>query len=94
MQFSTPENKYKILFNFLAAGLEKGKGVLYVCSEDRPEQIRREIEAFGIDIKKKEREGALMIYNFDEWYFENGQAESVKIIARWKETMKNYGIKV
>ncbi len=88
--YDTPENKRKILFNFLAAGLEKGKGALYICSEEKPEQVRSEMEAFGIEVKKIEKEGALMIRNYDEWYIENGQAECDKILAHLKEAYEKF----
>ena len=88
--YDTPENKRKILFNFLAAGFEKGEGALYICSEERPEQIRNEMEAFGIEVKKIEEEGALMIRNYDEWYIENGQAECDKIMAHLNETYEKF----
>jgi len=88
--YDTPENKRRILFDFLAAGLEKGKGALYICSEERPEQIRTEMEAFGIEVKKLEKEGALMIRNYDEWYIENGRAECDKIFAHLQEAYKKF----
>jgi len=88
--YDTPENKRKILFNFLAAGLEKGKGALYICSEEGPEQIRSEMEAFGIEVKKLEKEGTLTIHNYNEWYIENGQVDFDKIFARVKETFEKF----
>jgi hypothetical protein len=88
--YDTPENKREILFNFLGAGLEKGKGALYVCSEERPEQIRSEMEAFSLRVKKFEKEDALKIYNYDEWYIENGQAESVKILAHLMQAYEKF----
>lgn len=88
--YDTPENKHTILFNFLNAGLEEGKGALYICSEEAPEQIRREMEAFGLDVKKFEKENALKIYNYDEWYIEDGKAESVRILAHATQVYENF----
>jgi len=93
--YDTAESKHRILFNFLADGLEKGKGAVYICSEERPEQIRSGMESFGIDVDKDERAGNLIIRNYDEWYIEKGRAESLKIIARWNkihEHFKNKGL--
>ena len=88
--YDTFESKHKILFNFLADGLEKGKGAVYICSEERPEQIRSGMEAFGIDVDKNERAGNLMIRNYDEWYIEKGRADSLKICARWNKTHEHF----
>lgn len=88
--YDTLESKHTILFNFLSAGLEEGKGALYICSEEAPEQIRREMEAFGLDVKKFEKENALKIYNYDEWYIEDGKAESVRMLAHATQACENF----
>ena len=88
--YDTAESKHRILFNFLADGLEKGKGAVYICSEERPEHIRGGMESFGIDVDKNERAGKLMIRNYDEWYIEKGRAEPLKIIARWNEICQHF----
>lgn len=83
--YDTLENKRKILFSFLADGLEKGKGAVYICSEETPEQIRNGMKGFSIDVEKNEKEGRLVVSNYDEWYIENEQAEFIRILAIWKE---------
>jgi len=88
--YDTLESKHTILFNFLSAGLEEGKGALYVCSEEKPEQIQREMETFGLNVNKFEKENALKIYNYDEWYIENGKAESVRILAHETQAYENF----
>ena len=88
--YDTLESKHTILFNFLSAGLDEEKGAFYVCSEEKPEQIRREMEAFGLDVKKFEKENALKIYNYDEWYIEDGKAESVRILAHATQAYEKF----
>jgi len=80
-----PEIKYNILLSYLSAGLANGKGAAYICSEDNPEKIRSRMETYGINVNEAEAEGRLFIHNYDEWYIQDGQVESVKILAGWKE---------
>jgi len=78
--YDSQESKHRILYNYLKDGLEKGKGIVYVCSEEKPGQIRRGLRGFGIDVEPNERSGNLIIKNFDEWYIEDGRVEILKII--------------
>ena len=84
------ENKYNILFNFLSSGLDNKKGGFYVCSEERPDQIRKKMESFGIKVKENEVEGKLVIRKYDEWYIQNGRIEFIKVLSRWKETYERF----
>ena len=83
------ENKYKVLLNYLSAGLANGKGAAYICSEEGPEEIRARMEAHGIDVREAEEEDRLFIRNYDEWYIRDGEVESVRILAGWKEMFEN-----
>ena len=88
--YDTLETKHSVLFNFLSAGLSDGKGAVYVCSEESPEEIRNAMQLFGIDVRKNEEEGNLIILNYDECYIENGEAECVRILAHWKEMYERF----
>jgi hypothetical protein len=88
--YDTVESKCRILFNFLDNGLANRKGAAYVCSEENPEQIRNRMESFGIDIKETEKEGKLIIRNYDGWYIENGEVEYVKILAGWRDIYNEF----
>ena len=80
-----PENKYNILLNYLSAGLANGKGAAYICSEESPEEIRSRMETHGINVREAEEDDRLIIRNYDEWYIQDGEVESVRILAGWKE---------
>lgn len=88
--YDTLESKRSILLNFIADGLENQKGIVYICSDESPEQIRNAMGAFGIDIGANEGAGRLLIHNYDEWYIEGGRAETLKIITRWNETYEEF----
>lgn len=93
--YDTAEHKQELLFNFLADGLAKGEGAVYICSDESPEQIRQSMKTFGFDFSKFEKEETLMIKNYEGWYSENGQFQTAKILAHIKETceiFRNKGI--
>ncbi len=83
--YDTVESKCRILFGFLQNGLANSKGAAYVCSEESPEQIRSRMESYGIEVKETEKEGKLIIRNYDGWYIENGEVEYLKILASWRD---------
>lgn len=83
--YFTPENKYSILFSYLSAGLANGKGAAYICSEESPEKIRGRMETYGINVREAEEQGRMSIRNYDEWYIQDGEVDSLRILAGWKE---------
>jgi hypothetical protein len=91
------EDKRKILFNYLSAGLASGKGTAYICSEETPEEIREGMETFGINVRQREKEGTLFIRSYDEWYIQDGKVECVRILASWKrlhEKVRKRGLRL
>ncbi len=87
------ESKRSIAFNYLADGLEKSRGVVYVCGEENPENVRKGLASLGVDVEPNERSGNLLIRNFDEWYIERGIADPYKIMNRWSEVAKTFSEK-
>jgi hypothetical protein len=88
--YDSQESKRHILYNYLRDGLEKGRGIVYICSEEKPEEVRRGLNAFGVDVEPNERSGNILIRNFDEWYIEDGKVEILKIINRWNEAYNRF----
>lgn len=88
--YDTLERKHNILFSFLSSGLANRKGAFYVCSEETPDDIRRNMESFGMEVKENEAEGKLMIRDYNEWYIHGGQVEYMKILAGWKEVYDRF----
>ena len=81
--YDSPESKRRILNTYIVNGLENDKGILYICSEETPDQIRESLEASGIDVEKNEGSGKLMIKYYDPFYIENGSCEPLKIVNKW-----------
>ena len=83
--YDSPESKRRILNTYIADGLENGKGVLYVCSEETPDQIRDGLNSFGIDVEKSTIEGRLLIKSYDPFYIKKGVVDPLRIINQWQE---------
>jgi len=77
--YDSRENKRNILFSHLRNGLADSR-LVYVCSEERPEQIRREMQDDGIDVEGLEGRERLTISNYDEVYIKNGGVDIPEII--------------
>lgn len=88
--YDTLKNKYEILYQFVANGLKNGKGTVYICSDEGPEEVRRVMDSFGIDVETKVEKGMLLIRRFDEWYIERGRVEPIKIITRWNKAFDQF----
>jgi len=71
--YRSPQEKHQVLFNFLQSGFEKGKGAVYVASQETSKQIRRQMENFGLNPKILEKDGVLRIADYYDWYIINGE---------------------
>ena len=91
--YDTPEAKNNILFNYVSDGLKKKKGVLCICSDEGPEQVRRGMMSFGIDVEGEEEKGSLLICSYDGWYIENGRAEALRTLSRWNKAYEQFKMK-
>ncbi|MCL4435124.1 MAG: MEDS domain-containing protein [Thaumarchaeota archaeon] len=88
--YDTQENKRRVLFKFLAAGLRRKKRGVYIASEESPEQIRSAMMDFGVDAPRYEAEGSLIIHGYLGWYIEGGGCCAPdKISAHWLETAED-----
>jgi len=74
--YGSPEEKHEVLFEFLQAGFHRGEGGICVPSHETPEQIRRHMEDFGLDVKALERDGVLKILDYDKFYIIDGEANA------------------
>jgi hypothetical protein len=89
------ESKRKILNAYIFDGLKNRKGVLYVCSEETPIQIRDSLKSFGIDVEENISKGRLLIKSYDPFYIDNGDVDPLRIINQWQEIyeeMKKKGL--
>jgi hypothetical protein len=71
--YEDPHEKREVLFSFLQAGLESSEGAVYVAAQEPSAQIRRRMEAFGLDVQSLDKDGVLRIFDYDDWYIIDGK---------------------
>jgi sugar-specific transcriptional regulator TrmB len=71
--YESSEVKHDVLFNYLKVGLENGEAAVYVASEETPSEIREAMKAFGIEVEKNEKTGALRILDCHDFYIIDGK---------------------
>jgi len=88
--YDTIESKMSFLTKFLADGLMKERGLIYVCSDESPNEVRKGLRANGLDVDTAEEAGQLLVKSYEGWYIEEGKAEPFKILNRWKEAQRRF----
>lgn len=68
MFYISKEDMRKIHFAFIKSGLENDWGVVYAAPGSYSEDLRNEMQNYGIDIKKYEGDGSLLIQKGEEIY--------------------------
>lgn len=91
--YDTQESKRRILYQYLAEGLKQGKGIVYVHSEETPEDIHRGLARYGIDVEANIASGILFTPRYDEFYIINGEVNTLKIMNKWNEASRYFSSK-
>lgn len=87
--YDSQENKHDVLFHHLRSGIRK-EGLVYICAEETPEDIKQEMEVFGIQAGDLVADGQLSIMNYDEVYIKGGKVDPPKIIAGFADAARQY----
>jgi MEDS: MEthanogen/methylotroph, DcmR Sensory domain len=66
--YTSKQDMRKIHFAFLKSGLENNWGAIYAAPGSYYEDLRNEMQIYGIDIKKYEYDGSLFIQKGEEVY--------------------------
>lgn len=85
--YTNPREKYDILFTYLKAGLERGEAAAYVAGQEHPEQIKQAMREFNIDVEQYEKNGALRVIDYTDWYIIDGKFDMPKTIGLWKKLL-------
>lgn len=88
MFYSDPEDKHQVLFTYLKAGLENGETAVYVAGEETPNEIREAMKQLGTNVERYEREGALRIIDYREWFIVDGKFDLVRTMSLLMEMHK------
>jgi hypothetical protein len=82
--YSRPEDKRRVLFTYLKAGLDSGEAIAYVAGQESPDEIKRAMKRFGIDVDAADRSGALRVIDYRDWYMIDGKFSIPKTKELWK----------
>ena len=84
--YDTQESKRRILYRYLAEGLKQGKGIVYVHTEETPQDIYEGLASHGIDVEPNLASGSILTPRYDAFYIVDGKAEALRILNKWQET--------
>lgn len=85
--YTNPKEKHDVLFTYLKAGLERGEAAAYVAGQEHPEQIKQAMREFGIDVGRYEKNGALRVIDYRDWYIIDGKFDVSKTLGLWKKIL-------
>ena len=85
MFYSTLEDKHKVLFTYLKAGLDAGEAAAYVASQESLDEVREAMKKFGVDVDRFERSGALRVIDYKDRYIIGGRFNASKAKELLKE---------
>lgn len=85
--YNSQKEKHQIVFPFIEYGLKKGEAIIYLSDEQSSKRTIKEMSAFGIDVHKQEKSGALKILNGDEWYVRNGSINKELVVKKWMKAL-------
>jgi hypothetical protein len=85
--YSQPEGKRAILNRYIADGILKRKGIVYVYDDENSSIIKKNMESNGIDIDNHLKAGTILLKDSKEWYIENGKTDPMIILKQWKEVV-------
>ena len=91
--YDTQESKRRILYRYLSEGLKKGKGIVYIHSEETPRDIHEGLVGNGIDFEPNLASGNILMPRYDEFYIIDGEAEALRILNKLHETSRYFGSK-
>lgn len=85
--------KQQVLFTFLRYGLERDEGAVYVAGEEPPEQIRKKMRKFGMDVERFELKGALKVVNYDPLFIRKGMVNPIpEVMENLKKIIRDFEI--
>jgi len=85
MFYECQEDKHRVLFAYLKAGLDHQEAATYVTGiYETPNQIKEVMAKFGIDANEFEKKGMLRIISYKDWYIIDGKFSIEKTVSLWK----------
>ena len=85
--YDSYETRNRIVYNYLSDGLRQGKGIVYISSEETPDQVEKNLKSHGVEVEPNIRSGNITLHTCDKWYIENGKVEPLRIISHWNNEL-------
>lgn len=90
MFYEGVEDKHRVLFEYLSAGLDAQEAVAYVAGVDEtPSQVRMLLEKGGVDADACEKKGMLQIMSYKDWYLAGGDFNVQRTITAWAKLLSD-----
>jgi hypothetical protein len=90
MFYEYPEDKYRVLFDYLEAGLDSQEAVVYVAGADEtPGLIKSLLEKRGVNVEQCEGNDMLQVIDFKDWYLVDGEFNVQRTIAGWAKLLSD-----
>jgi len=84
------QDKYRVVFDFLRAGLDAQEAVAYVAGVDEtPSQVRTLLEKRGVDANACEKRGMLQVMSYRDWYLIEGEFDIKRTITLWAKLLSD-----
>jgi hypothetical protein len=90
MFYEYSDDKYRVLFDFLKAGLDAREAVAYVSGVDEtPSQAGTLLQKRGVDVDACEKKGMLQIMDYKNWYLVDGVFNVQRTITLWARLLSD-----
>lgn len=90
MFYEYPEDKYRVLFDYLKAGFDSQEAAAYVGGVDEtPSQIKALLEKHGIDVEQRENNRMLQVMSYKDWYLVDGEFNVQRTIVSWAKLLSD-----
>ncbi len=84
------EDKYRVIFDFLKAGLDVQEATAYVAGADEaPNHVRSLLRNCGIDVDSCEKRSMMQIMSYKDWYLIDGEFNVQRTIASWAKLLSD-----
>lgn len=87
--YTSPEEQLKAAVEYIKAGLAREEQCLYVCGEHTPEEMRAALKAAGVNVKKEEARGALLLVTKADAHLKGGHFSADKMISLLHEAVRD-----
>lgn len=79
--YTSREEQLHAAIEYIQAGLGRGEQCLYVCGEHSPEEMRAALQAAGVDARKEEARGALILVTKIDAHLKGGRFGAEKMMS-------------